>query len=322
MSDPVVDLRSDTVTRPTGAMREAMARAEVGDDVFAEDPTVRRLEEEAASRTGKEAALFVPTGTMGNQIAVHLLARRGTEVLLEEGSHVYNYELGAMAAWSGALPRVLRGERGFFEPDAVERAVWPPNYYFSRASLMVLENSHNTPGGPSFGPTFRPNTTGSSNGTTPIFSGVSSKATSIVPSRAPWKIPVLPVALSSAASKRKRPSRRAPINSATVSRAPPSVGFLSVSAPVTDILFALLDDGTARADVSAGGADVAEQARERRDEQTRVHEALAPSRPSDVIQSSERNVERGSRAYRRQHAQGEARAEFDAAPRHNLSKSA
>jgi threonine aldolase len=143
----IVDLRSDTVTLPSAAMRRAMAEAEVGDDVYGEDPTVRRLEERAASMLGREAAIFVPTGTMGNQIAVHLLARRGTEVLLEEGSHVYNYELGAMAAWTGALPRVLRGERGFFEPEAVERALWPPTYYFSRASLMVLENSHNHAGG-------------------------------------------------------------------------------------------------------------------------------------------------------------------------------
>jgi threonine aldolase len=143
----IVDLRSDTVTRPTASMRRAMAEAEVGDDVYGEDPTVRRLEERAASTLGREAAIFVPTGTMGNQIAVHLLARRGTEVLLEEGSHVYNYELGAMAAWTGALPRILRGERGFFDPEAVERALWPPTYYFSRATLMVLENSHNHAGG-------------------------------------------------------------------------------------------------------------------------------------------------------------------------------
>jgi threonine aldolase len=143
----IVDLRSDTVTLPTEAMRRAMSEAQVGDDVYGEDPTVRRLEELAASMLGREAAIFVPTGTMGNQIAVHLLARRGTEVILEEGSHVYNYELGAMAAWTGALPRVLRGERGFVEPEAVERALWPPTYYFSRASLLVLENTHNHAGG-------------------------------------------------------------------------------------------------------------------------------------------------------------------------------
>jgi len=143
----IVDLRSDTVTLPGEAMRRAMSRAEVGDDVYGEDPTARRLEELAASTLGHEAAIFVPTGTMGNQIAVHLLAARGTEVILEEGSHVYNYELGAMAAWTGALPRVLRGQRGLLEPEAVERALWPRTYYFSRASLVVLENSHNHAGG-------------------------------------------------------------------------------------------------------------------------------------------------------------------------------
>jgi threonine aldolase len=143
----VVDLRSDTVTLPGEAMRRAMAAAEVGDDVYGEDPTVRRLEERAAALLGHEASIFVPTGTMGNQIAVHLLAGRGTEVILEEGSHVYNYELGAMAAWTGALPRVLSGERGMLDPEAVERAIWPASYYYSRASLLVLENSHNHAGG-------------------------------------------------------------------------------------------------------------------------------------------------------------------------------
>jgi len=143
----IVDLRSDTVTLPGESMRRAMSTAEVGDDVYGEDPTVRRLEERAASILGHEAAIFVPTGTMGNQVAIHLLARRGTEVIVEEGSHVYNYELGAMAAWTGALPRVLRGERGFLDPAAIERSIWPATYYFSRASLLVLENSHNHAGG-------------------------------------------------------------------------------------------------------------------------------------------------------------------------------
>jgi threonine aldolase len=142
-----VDLRSDTVTQPTPAMRRAMAAAEVGDDVYAEDPTARRLEERAAEAVGHDAALFVPTGTMGNQIAIHLLASAGTEVLLDEGSHVYNYELGAMAAWTGALPRVLRGERGILTPEAVELALWPAEDYYTRASLVVLENTHNHAGG-------------------------------------------------------------------------------------------------------------------------------------------------------------------------------
>src|SRR5258707_314550 len=99
------DLRSDTVPRPTPAMRRAMAEAEVGDDVLREDPTVLRLEEMAAERLGKAAALFVPTGTMGNQIAIKVWTRPGQEVVLEERSHIYNYEMAQMAAFSGVLAR-------------------------------------------------------------------------------------------------------------------------------------------------------------------------------------------------------------------------
>jgi threonine aldolase len=142
-----VDLRSDTVTRPTPEMRRAMAEAEVGDDVYGEDPTVRRLEEEAASRLAREAAIFVPTGTMGNQIAIHLLSRPGTDVIVESGGHVYNYELGAMAAWSGAMPRVLPGAGGLLDPEAVEKVIFPGPYYMARATLLVLENTHNHAGG-------------------------------------------------------------------------------------------------------------------------------------------------------------------------------
>ena len=147
MSAAPVDLRSDTVTRPTPAMRQAMAEAEVGDDVYGEDPTVRALEERAAATVGTEAALFVPSGTMGNQIAIHLGARPGTEVLVEGGSHVYNYELGAMAAWSGAMPRPLEGEAGVLDPDEVERRGKAKPYYHSRVSMLVVENTHNHAGG-------------------------------------------------------------------------------------------------------------------------------------------------------------------------------
>src|SRR6185436_17640590 len=104
-ADPFIDLRSDTVTRPTAAMRRAMATAEVGDDVYREDPTVRRLEDLAASRLGKEAALFVPSGTMGNQIAVKVWTRPGQEVILESCSHILDYEMAQMAAFSGVLAR-------------------------------------------------------------------------------------------------------------------------------------------------------------------------------------------------------------------------
>jgi threonine aldolase len=145
--DRSVDLRSDTVTRPTPAMRRAMAEAEVGDDVYGEDPTVRRLEERAAERVGTGGALFVPTGSMGNQIAVNVFTTPGTEVIVEETSHTYNYELGAMAAWSGAVPRVVRGERGKMTPDQVRRALSPDLYYMSPTSLIVLENTHNHAGG-------------------------------------------------------------------------------------------------------------------------------------------------------------------------------
>ncbi len=142
-----VDLRSDTVTRPGPEMRAAMAAAEVGDDVYGEDPTVARLEAVAAERVGHEAALFVPSGTMGNQIAVNLLSRPGTEVVMAEGSHVYLYELGAMAAWSGVLPRLLPAPRGVFAAETLEASMPADAYYLTRPSLLVLENSHNHAGG-------------------------------------------------------------------------------------------------------------------------------------------------------------------------------
>ena len=143
----LVDLRSDTVTRPTPAMRRAMAEAEVGDDVFREDPTVRRLEEAAAARTGKEAALFVPTGTMGNQIAVNVWTRPGQEVILEERSHIFNYEMGTMAVFSGVLPRPIRGDNGHPGVESVRKAIRPPVYYLTQTGLITLENTHNMAGG-------------------------------------------------------------------------------------------------------------------------------------------------------------------------------
>ena len=143
----VVDLRSDTLTRPGPGMREAMARAEVGDDVYGEDPTVRRLEELAAERSGHQAAIFVPTGTMGNQVAINLHTTPGCDVLVEQGTHVYCYELGAMTAWSGVVPRVLVGQAGRLLPEQVAGAVAPKIYYMSPTVLLVLENSHNNAGG-------------------------------------------------------------------------------------------------------------------------------------------------------------------------------
>jgi threonine aldolase len=143
-----IDLRSDTVTRPTDEMREAMARAEVGDDVYLEDPTVNRLQELAAEMLGKEAALFVPSGTMGNQVCVRLHTEPGQEVITEERSHIFNYEMAAMAAISGTLARPVRGEDGLLDWPSIESAIRPRSaYYVAQTGLITLENSHNMAGG-------------------------------------------------------------------------------------------------------------------------------------------------------------------------------
>lgn len=139
----MIDLRSDTVTRPTPAMRRAMANAEVGDDVYREDPTALRLEELAASMLGFPAALFVPTGTMGNQLAVHLQTRPGSEVIIEARGHIFNFEMGAMAVWSGALPRPIVTDSGLLEPAQVEAAIAPKVSYRTPTRLLALENTHN-----------------------------------------------------------------------------------------------------------------------------------------------------------------------------------
>ena len=143
----VVDLRSDTVTQPTAAMRRAMAEAEVGDDVYGEDPTVNKLQEKAAARLGTEAALFVPSGTMGNQIAVNIHTEPGDEVITEELSHIYNFEMGAMAAISGALPRAIPVQDGAMEVDAIRKAIRPKNYHRSQTRLITVENTYNFGGG-------------------------------------------------------------------------------------------------------------------------------------------------------------------------------
>jgi threonine aldolase len=143
----LVDLRSDTVTRPSDAMRRAMIEAEVGDDVYGDDPTVIALQEEAAALMGFPAALFVPSGTMGNLIAVQLHARRGTEAIVEANSHVYNYELAAMAAYGGVLPRVVAGDRGVPDPAEVEALCRRKAYYHAPVTLVLLENTHNHAGG-------------------------------------------------------------------------------------------------------------------------------------------------------------------------------
>ena len=142
-----IDLRSDTVTRPTPAMREAMARAEVGDDVYGEDPTVNALEARVADLCGKEAALFVPSGTMANQIALGVLARPGEEVICEQGAHCVNFEGGALSALWGIQPRTLAGERGILDPAAVEAAIRGDNDHFPRTRVVEIENTHNRGGG-------------------------------------------------------------------------------------------------------------------------------------------------------------------------------
>jgi threonine aldolase len=143
----IVDLRSDTVTRPTAEMRRAMTEAEVGDDVYGEDPTVNRLERRAAEILGKEAALFVPTGCMGNLIAIKTWTHHGDEVICEERSHVNLYELASMSAIAGCMPRVARGEDGILTWKEIEAVIRPKIYYDSQTALICLENTMNMWGG-------------------------------------------------------------------------------------------------------------------------------------------------------------------------------
>jgi threonine aldolase len=143
----MIDLRSDTVTKPTEEMRKAMYTAEVGDDVYKEDPTVRELEETAAEILGKEAALFVTSGTQGNQIAVLTHCRPGQELLLEEESHIFYYESGAVAALAGVQTRTISGHRGAMEPHKVLNAIRTEDIHYPETGLICLENTHNRAGG-------------------------------------------------------------------------------------------------------------------------------------------------------------------------------
>jgi threonine aldolase len=142
-----IDLRSDTVTKPTAAMRESMARAEVGDDVFGDDPTVKELEGETAEILGKEAALFTPSGTMANQLAIRSQTEPGDEILVEANAHIYYYEGGGPAALSGVMCRCLTGERGVFGPNDLEEVLRPADPHFPRTRLVCVENTHNRGGG-------------------------------------------------------------------------------------------------------------------------------------------------------------------------------
>ena len=143
----VIDLRSDTVTKPSPEMRRAMAEAEVGDDVFGEDPTVNRLQERVAALLGKEAALFVPSGSMANLVAISAHTERGDEVIIEENGHTFRYESASTSAAAGIQLYTLKGERGILEAAQIESAIRPPDHHFPPTRLIVLENTHNRGGG-------------------------------------------------------------------------------------------------------------------------------------------------------------------------------
>ena len=143
----MIDLRSDTVTKPTAAMRKAMAQAEVGDDVYGEDPTVNRLQEMAAGLLGKKAALFVPSGTIANQLAVRIHTQPGQEVIVERTAHIVRYEQGAAGALAGVQLHWVAGERGIIGPEQVETAIRPRDPHSIQTALICLENTHNSGGG-------------------------------------------------------------------------------------------------------------------------------------------------------------------------------
>ena len=143
----IIDLRSDTVTKPTPAMRRAMSEAEVGDDVYGEDPTVNRLEQRAAEITGKEAAVFVPTGTMGNTIGIKLHTEHGQEVICEARSHILNYELAMMAWFSGCVARSIFSDSGVLRWEQIRREIRPLGPHWAPTGLIEIENTHNMGGG-------------------------------------------------------------------------------------------------------------------------------------------------------------------------------
>src|SRR6202165_698186 len=147
MPESFIDLRSDTVTKPTPAMRAAMSAAEVGDDVFGEDPTVNRLEERVADLLGKEAALYVPSGTMSNQICIKAHTQPGDELLCDASAHIYQYEAGGPAVLSGVMCRTIEGDYGVMDLSQLEDKIRPNNDHYVRTRLVCLENTHNRGGG-------------------------------------------------------------------------------------------------------------------------------------------------------------------------------
>ncbi len=148
MNKDIIDFRSDTVTKPTQEMYQAMASAPVGDDVYGEDPTVNKLEAYGAKLTGKEAALFVPSGTMGNLLALLTHCGRGDEIIVEEQSHIFLYEVGGMAAVGGIVPHRIVSHAGMLEPSAIEAAIRPQALsLYPKTKLVCVENTHNFHGG-------------------------------------------------------------------------------------------------------------------------------------------------------------------------------
>src|SRR5207253_6954115 len=147
MPESFIDLRSDTVTRPTRGMRAAIEAAEVGDDVFNEDPTVNRLQERVAAMLGKEAALFVPSGTMSNQVCIRAQTQPGDELICEARCHIYNHEAGGPAALSGVTCRTIEGDCGVLDLSQLEDKIRPVNDHLVRTRLVCLENTHNRGGG-------------------------------------------------------------------------------------------------------------------------------------------------------------------------------
>jgi threonine aldolase len=152
MRAAAIDLRSDTVTKPTPEMRRAMAEAEVGDDVYGEDPTINRLEERSAKLFGHEAAIFVPTGTMGNQIAIKIHTHHGQEIICEERGHIFNYEMAMMASFSGCVARPIYSEDGTLTWAEIKKRIAPGIYHRAQTGLVSLENTHNMAGGTIYPP--------------------------------------------------------------------------------------------------------------------------------------------------------------------------
>ncbi|MGB9663454.1 MAG: low-specificity L-threonine aldolase [Ignavibacteria bacterium] len=146
----VIDLRSDTVTKPSREMREFMMTAEVGDDVFGEDPTVNKLQEKVAELLGKESALYVPSGTMGNQLCIKSHTQPWDELICDKDAHIYNYESGSIAGLSHVQVIPLNGKNGIFTAEQVEEAIRPEAYYLPKTRLVCVENTHNRGGGSIF----------------------------------------------------------------------------------------------------------------------------------------------------------------------------